>query len=333
MRLNTTYLGLELEHPIVASAGPVAASFDGIRRLEDGGAAAIVLPSIYEEEVEAEDAAYEMLTSEGEESQPEALAYFPGIASHVGALEERLEHLRKSAEAVSVPIIASLNGSEPKGWAGVATDAEAAGASAIELNIYRVPAHLDESAAEVEGRWLDTVRHVRQAVKLPIAVKLGPWLTSPGHFAKALIDAGADGLVLFNRFYAPDIDLFTLKPEPSLELSRPYEIRQGLMWISLLKDHVNASLAATTGVDTDQEVIKYILAGADVVMSTSSVLRNGPAHLGVLRDGLARWLENRGFESLEAARGLLAANQLEDSEPLIRAQYMDVLQTAQKRYR
>ncbi len=323
--LATTYLGLPLAHPVVASASPLGRELDGIRKLEDAGAAAVVLPSIYEEEVEAEDALTVALVEEGSWTQPEAADYFPSRYREVGGLEARLETIRRANEACAIPVISSLNGSAPAGWVSVAGDIEAAGASAIELNLYRVPADLAESGEMVERRWLETVAAVRAAVSLPLAVKLGPWLSSPGHFALRLVAAGADGLVLFNRFYQPDIDLATLTAKSDLQLSTPHEIRQALLWISLLSDRVGASLAATSGVESHVEVVKYLLAGADVVMTASALLRHGAGHIGTLRDGLAAWMAGRGFETIGAMRGRLAAERLETTEPLLRAQYAEML--------
>ena len=329
MKLATDYLGLKLAHPIVASASPLAREFDGIRRLEDAGAAAVVMPSIYEEEIEAEDAAYLSLVEQGSWTQPEAASgYFPEMtAFRVGGLQARLETLQRAAAACAIPIIASLNGSTPQGWTGFARDLEQAGAAAIELNLYRVPADAHESGAAVEQRWIDTVTAVTAAVSIPVAVKLGPWLSSPGHHAMQIATAGARGLVLFNRFYEPDIDLETLTPKPSLELSNPYEIRQALLWISLLAGRVKASLAATSGVATGDEVVKYLLAGADVVMTTSSLLRHGPEHIAALRQGLVTWMESRGFDDVAEFRGRLAAAYLHDREGLVRAQYIHTLTT------
>lgn len=328
MKLATDYLGLKLHHPIVASASPLSHDFDGIRRLEDAGAAAVVMPSIYEEEIEAEDAAYLALVEQGSWTQPEAQGYFPEMtAFRVGGLEARLETLRRAADACAIPIIASLNGSTPHGWTSFARDLEQAGAAAIELNLYRVPTDAHESGATVEQRWVDTVRAVSAAVDLPVAAKLGPWLSSPGHHAMQIAEAGAKGLVLFNRFYEPDIDLETLTPKPSLELSTPYEIRQALLWISLLAGRIKASLAATSGVSSGNEVAKYLLVGADVVMTASSLLRHGPTHIDVLRRELETWMESRGFDDIGRFRGRLAAAFLHDREALVRAQYIRILTT------
>ena len=323
--LRTRYLGLDLAHPIVASASPLSRELDGIRRLEDAGAAAVVLPSIYEEEIEAEDAITLALVEQGSFAQPEAAGYFPSRYREVGGLDGRLETIRRAREACAVPIIASLNGSKPSGWTSVARDLADAGASAIELNLYRVPADFAQGSQAVESQWLDTVAAVRAAVSLPVAVKLGPWLSSPGHFATALAGAGADGLVLFNRFYQPDIDLATLAPTSGLRLSSPHEIRFGLLWIALLAGRIRSSLAATTGVESHVEVVKYLLAGADVVMTASALLRHGPAHLASLREGLEAWMEERGFAAVGDMRRTLAASRLADPEPLLRAQYAEML--------
>ncbi len=329
MNLETEYLGLKLAHPIMASSSPLTREFDGIRKLEDAGAAAIVMPSVFEEEVEAEDAAYVSLIEEGSWTQPEAAeGYFPQMTPfRIGGLQARLETLRRAADACSIPIIASLNGSTPSGWTNFAHDMEQAGAAAIELNLYRVPGDAHESGAEVEQRWIDTVSAVAKSVAIPVAVKLSPWISSPGHLAMRIVEAGARGLVLFNRFYEPDIDLATLAPTSSLKLSNPYEIRQPLLWIALLARRVKASLAATSGVETGAEVVKYLLAGSDVVMTASALLRHGPRHIATLRAELEDWMRGRDFTTLDQFRGRLAAAYLHDREALMRAQYINILTT------
>ncbi len=325
MDLKTSYLGLELAHPVVASASPLAREFDGIRRLEDGGCAAVVMPSIYEEEIEAEDSAIAELIDRGSFAHPEATSYFPSPTWNVGGLAGRIDTLRRASEACAIPVIASLNGSTPAGWLEVAHELEEAGAAAIELNIYRVPADPALDGRAVEEQWLDTVRAVRDSVKLPLAVKLGPWLSSPANFAARLAEAGADGLVMFNRFYEPDIDLSALRPKPDLQLSQPYEIRQSLMWIALLAGRIDVSLAATSGVESHEEVIKYLLAGADIVMTASSLLRHGPQHAQTLKRGLEDWMEGRGFACVRDVRGRLAASRLAEPESYVRAQYIQIL--------
>jgi dihydroorotate dehydrogenase (fumarate) len=325
MNLETTYMGLHLAHPIIASASPLSRHLDGIRRLEDAGAAAVVMPSVYEEEIEAEDTTFTMLVERGSLAHQEASSYFPNMAGPVGALEARIDTLRRAADACTIPLIASLNGSTPSGWIEFAHELEAAGAAAIELNLYRVPTDPTASGDAVEARWLETVRAVRTTVTIPLAIKLGPWLSSPAHFAHSLVEAGADALVLFNRFYEPDIDLDTLLPKPDLNLSSRHEIRQALLWIALLARQTGASLAATSGVETHHEVIKYLLAGADGVMTASALLRHGPAYIGVLRHGLEDWMTGRGFTSVNDLRGRVAASRLAHPEAYVRAQYIDIL--------
>jgi dihydroorotate dehydrogenase (fumarate) len=323
--LGTSYLGLRLAHPLVASASPLGKDLDGIRRLEDAGAAAVVLPSIYEEEVEAANAINIALADRRSTSERPSAPFSQHRNS--AALDARLDVIRRASRACGIPIIASLNGSAPTRWVSIAREVEAAGAAAIELNLYRVPANLEESGQAVEERWLATVAAVRGGVSIPVAVKLGPWLSAPGHFCKSLVAAGADGLVLFNRFYQPDTDLDTLQIVSNLQLSTPYEMRPALLWISLLAGHIDASLAATGGVDTSEQVVKYLLAGADVVMTASALLRHGAGHIGVLRRGLEEWMQDRGFASLTTLRGRLSAAAITDPEPLLRAQYVDMLLT------
>ena len=322
MDLNVRYLGLDLPHPVIASASPLSREVDGVRRLEDAGAAAVVMPSIYEEEVVADDVAYLELTEVGAGAHPEAGDYFPVLPNYRGSLDARLTTLSRAVDATDIPVIASLHSDSLDGWASTAAEVQEAGAAAIELNLYRVPTDIDVPGATVEQRDIDIVSTVRASVDVPLAVKLGPWFSSPGHHLKRLVEAGADGLVIFNRFYAPDIDLAKLAPVPDLDLSRPSEIRLPLMWLAVLSGRVKASLAATTGVETPDEVIKYLLAGADVVMTTSSLLRHGPGHVGTLVEGLRDWMTRRDIQSIDSLRGRLAANRLADPTPLFRAQYI-----------
>ncbi|OIN78921.1 dihydroorotate dehydrogenase-like protein [Mycobacterium malmoense] len=326
--LRTRYLGLDLEHPIVASASPLTADLDGILRLADAGVAAIVMASIYEEQVVAEELAQAALLEQGSDTQPEATGYFPQVPADRGVLEGRLQTLRLASQRAGVPIIASLNAKSNTGWVDVARRLEEAGASAIELNIYRVPADPAETGAAVEDSYAEILRVVKDAVNVPVAVKLVPFFSSPANMATKLVQAGADGLVLFNRFYEPDIDLDSLKPRTDFQLSTPYDIRLPLMWIGLLSRHVNASFAASTGVWSGDEVVKYLLAGADVTMTTSALLQHGPQHVTTLLDGLRDWMHSRGFESVAALKGRLAADQHPAAAAqFLRAQYHEILTT------
>jgi dihydroorotate dehydrogenase (fumarate) len=325
MSLATRYLGLQLAHPIVASASPLTATLDGMRQLEDAGAAAVVMASLYEEQIRAEDTAYALYTEHGSDSQAETGSYFPELPDYDSGVSGHLETLRHACEALDIPVIASLNGTTAEGWIGHARALEQAGAAAIELNIYSVPIDPAVSGAELERRTLDIVREVTATVQIPVAVKLMPYFTSMPHMAAELVRAGADGLVLFNRFYAPDIDLATLQVTRSLPLSTAAELPLSLVWIALLSRRVKCSLAASRGVETEVEVVKYLLTGADVVMTTSALLRNGVQHLATMREGLECWLGDNGFDSVAAIRGLKDATHVEHVDALLRAQYVAAL--------
>jgi len=326
MDLSTKYLGLDLKHPVVASPSPLSADLEGVLRLADAGAAAVVMASIYEEQIVAEELRHAALMDQGADSQPEAAGYFPTRIEDRGVLASRLEILRKASERAGVPIVASLNGQSDAGWVDFAKQLQQAGASAIELNIYRVPADPAETSAEVEESYAAIVRAVKQKVSIPVAVKIAPFFSSPANLATKLADAGADGLVLFNRFYEPDIDLNTLTPLVNLHLSTPYDIRVPLMWISLLSSRFEGSIAATTGVWSSEEVVKYLLVGADIAMTASALVKFGPAHIGVLVTGLRDWMEQRGLASLDAFRGRLADHRRAfDAAALMRAEYRDIL--------
>jgi len=327
MNLATRYLGLELKNPLVAGAGPLNGELDNIRRLEDLGAAAVVLPSIFEEQIQQEQETIERLIATGIDNYSEALTYFPGQAAYAIAPGRYVELVERAAKAVDIPVIASLNGVTDQGWLDYARQAEEAGASAIELNIYFIPSDLELSGREVELRYIDIVKAVRRAVKIPVAVKIGPHFSSIGHMVRQLEQAGADGLVLFNRFYQPDIDLVQLSVLRNLELSTPQEIRLPLLWISVLSGRIRASLAASTGVQGADEVVKYLLAGADVVMTTSALLKHGVNHMAVMLDGLRNWLAERDVGSLDQIRGRMNQRNLADPMAVERANYIRILQS------
>jgi dihydroorotate dehydrogenase (fumarate) len=326
MDLTTRYMGLALKNPLIASASPLNTDVANIRRLEDAGAAAVVLPSLFEEQIEAEVARYDHLTSANAESSPEALSYFPAPAEYSVGPHAYLDLIRRARAAVDIPVIASLNGTTDEGWISYARSMEEAGASAIELNVYFIPADLSLTGAEVERLYLDILRHVRATVSIPIAVKLSPHFSAVGNMALALEKAGANGLVLFNRFYQPDIDLGQLSLLADLRLSYPTEIRLPLLWLGVLRGRTAASLAATTGVTTADEVIKYLLVGADVVMTTSALLRRGVDHMAVLLEGLEAWLAAREFASVGEIRGLMSQEKLKDPQAFERANYIKILQ-------
>lgn len=330
MDLTTRYLGVELRNPLVAGAGPLNAELDNIRRLEDLGAGAVVLPSIFEEQIEREQQMVEDLVSIGTDSFPEALSYFPAQSAYAVDPSHYLDLVRRAAEAVDIPVIGSLNGVTDHGWVDYARQIEAAGARAIELNIYFIPSNLDLLGDAVEQRYLDILKAVKAAVRIPVAVKIGPYFSAIGNMACRLDQAGADGLVLFNRFYQPDIDLATLTLVSDLDLSQPSEMRLPLLWLGVLAGRVKASLAASTGVDSADDIIKYLLVGADVVMTASSLLRHGIGHIKVLRDGLERWLAARGADSLRSIRGCMSHRNIADPAAFERANYIKVLQEYQR---
>jgi dihydroorotate dehydrogenase (fumarate) len=330
--LRTRYLGLDLAHPIVASASPLSKSLDGIRRLEDAGAAAIVLFSLFEEQIHQENAAFDHLSEFGSESFAESLSYFPAVGQDPVGPDSYLELIRRAREAVAVPLIGSLNGMTDQGWTSFARLIAEAGAHAIELNVFSLPTDPAISARDVEQRTVDVVTAVRRTVSIPVAVKLSPFFSAPGELAMRLVAAGADGLALFNRFYQPDFDLERLEVEPSLELSKPNEIRLPLLWIALLHGRVRVSLAATTGVDSATEVVKYLLAGADAVMTTSALLRHGVGHLRTLIAGLSEWLERHECDSVAQVRGSMSLRKVANPEAFERANYIRILQSYRSPY-
>ena len=327
MDLTTHYLGLELRNPLVAGAGPLTAELDNIRRLEDAGVGAVVLPSIFEEQIRQEQNLIDVFTNAGVDSYAEALSYFPAQAVYAMDPERYVDLVQRAVETVDIPVVASLNGVTDQGWVDYARRIEKAGASAIELNIYFIPSDLDLSGRDVEQRYLDVLKAVKATVKCPVSVKIGPYFSAIGHMALQLDAAGADGLVLFNRFYEPDIDLARLELMSDLELSKPYEIRLPLLWIAVLAGRTKASLAASTGVDSIDEVVKYLLAGADVVMTTSSLLRHGVGHVSQILAELENWLAARGLDTLKTVRGRMSHRNIADPTAFERANYIKVLHT------
>ena len=327
MNLTTRYMGLTLKNPIVASASPLSQNLDTIRRLEDHGASAVVMFSLFEEQIRHDMDSLEHFMSVGRESFGEALSYFPVVDEHAVGPTRYLELLRKASAAVDIPIIASLNGTSDRGWIDFATLMQEAGAKGIELNIYYIPTAMDRTGAQIEEQYLDVVARVKSAVTIPVAVKVGPYFSSFAHMAGRLDRAGADALVLFNRFYQPDFDIETREVVPSLMLSRPEEIRLPLLWIALLHGRVKASLAATTGVHGAVQALKYLMAGADVVMSTSALLQQGPAFLSRLIAELSAWMEKKGYESVAQLRGSMSQQSIPQSMAFVRGNYIKILES------
>jgi dihydroorotate dehydrogenase (fumarate) len=325
MDLTTRYLGLTLKSPLVASASPLTLDVGNIRALEDHGAGAVVLPSIFEEQIEQEAEQADLYTTAGADSFAEALSYFPPAENYHMGTGPYLETIRAARAAVDIPIIASLNGSTNHGWVNYAREIEQAGASALELNVFFIPADPHLMGAMVEHRYRNIMHAVRSTVSIPVAMKLSPYFSATGAMIRELDAAGTDGFVLFNRFYQPDIDLSTLRLLRDLQLSTSAEIRLPLLWIGLLSGQIRASLAATTGVETEEQVIKYLLVGADVVMTTSALLRHGVAHMRTLLNGLTAWLDARGAR-LDDIRGRMSQRRIRDPGAFERMNYIRILQ-------
>ncbi len=327
MDLSTSYMGLALRNPLVASASPLSQTVDGVKRLADAGLAAVVLYSLFEEQLRREAAQNAELVSAAAESFPEALSYFPAAAEETGP-RHYLSLLERAASAVPIPVIASLNGVTPSGWVDYARAMQDSGAAAVELNIYDLPGDPGVSGPDAARRHVEILNRVKDAVTVPVAVRLSPHFSSTGELALRLDEAGVDALVLFNRFLQPDIDPEALAiVVPDVALSSPAESRLARTWIALLHGQVRAALAATTGVETSADVAKYLLAGADVVMTASALLRHGPEHATVLLDGLSEWMARKGFQDVAELRGMLAvAPDAEDHHG--RAGYVDALQRA-----
>jgi dihydroorotate dehydrogenase (fumarate) len=323
--LASRYLGLELAHPIIASASPLTATFDGMRRLEDARAAAVVMTSLYEEQIRTEDTNYAVFTENTAGCHPEAASYFPELPDYRHGVSGHLETLRRAAEALDIPVIASLNGIGDDGWLDYAVQLEQAGAAALELNLYLLPTDPNVSGEDIERRYRDIVRHVKLNVKIPVSVKLPPFFSATGNFVSQLESVGAGGVVLFNRFFRPDFDLEALSVKHEVALSTPPDICLPLTWIALLSRRFKLSLAAGTGVDSHVEVVKFLLAGADVVTTASALLRHGPEHMTALVDGLARWLSENAFASLDEIRGRLDATHVDRADLFLRAQYLRTL--------
>ncbi|HVC59811.1 MAG TPA: dihydroorotate dehydrogenase-like protein [Acetobacteraceae bacterium] len=325
MDLTTTYLGLALKNPVVASASPLTIGLDNIRRIEDAGGAAVVLPSLFEEQIEQEANRFEAYTTAGPAGFGEMLSYLPTAASYRTGPHEYLETIRRAHDSVAIPLIASLNGVTGAGWTKHTRLAQDAGASAIELNVFFIPADPSLDAQQVEQRYVDVLHAVKAAVSIPVSMKLSPYFSALAHTVRVLGRAGADGFVLFNRFYQPDIDLASLQLRHDIELSTPAEIRLPILWLGVLFGQVAGSLAASTGVETSDEVIKYLLAGADVVMTASALLRHGIGHLQTLLAGLTEWLTARDATSLSDMRGQLSQRMIKDPVAYERVNYIKML--------
>lgn len=327
MDLRTSYLGLSLKNPIVPSASPLSYSLENMKRLEDAGASAIVMYSLFEEQIAHDAAELDHYLSYGTESFAESLTYFPEADEYNVGPEEYVNLVRKAKEALGIPVIGSLNGITSGGWISFAKKIEEAGADALELNVYYLPTDPDLPAGEVEDRYLEVLHEVKRTVSIPVAMKLSPYFSSFAHFAARLDLAGADGLVLFNRFYQPDIDIESLEVVPRVILSTPMAMRLPLRWIAILHGRIKGSLAATSGIHMAEDVIKMLMAGADVTMMCSSLLKNGPEQIVKVIADLDRWMMEHEYASVEQMKGSMSQKSVADPAAFERANYMKALNT------
>jgi dihydroorotate dehydrogenase (fumarate) len=325
MDLTTTYMGLTLKNPLVPSSSPLSRNLNSLRRMEDNGASAIVLYSLFEEQITLESHNLNQYLTQGAESFPEALTYFPEAAEYETGPDEYMEHIQKAKEALSIPIIASLNGVSTGGWVKYAKNIEEAGADGLELNVYYLPTDPNLSGPEVEQIYLDVLKDVKAAVKIPVAMKLSPYFSAMANMARRLADAGANGLSLFNRFYQPDLDIENLEVVPHLLLSTSAEQRLPMRWIAILYGRVQADLALTTGMHTSEDVLKGLMAGASVTMMASELLRNGVGRLKEILLDLERWMVEYEYESISELKGSLSQINCAEPAAFERANYMRVL--------
>lgn len=325
MDLTTTYMGLKLKNPLVPSASPLTAELDTLRKLEDAGAAAVVLPSIFEEQLVRDASELNEHLELGTESFAESLSYFPRVDDFKLGPEEYLAHVANAKQALDIPVIASLNGATVGGWIDYAKEIARAGADGLELNVYYVATDPALSALEVENRYVEILQAIKRSVDIPVAIKIGPFFTALAGMARRLDQAGADALVLFNRFYQPDIDLEQLEVVPDLELSTPFELRLPLRWVAILRGYLKASLAATSGIATGQDVLKLLMAGADVTQLCSVLLRNGVSQLTEILKDAEAWAVAHEYESVEQMKGSMSQKSVADPAAFERANYMKTL--------
>ena len=327
MDLSTTYLGMKLKNPIVPSASPLSHTVDSMKRLEDAGAAAIVMYSLFEEQIAHDAAELNHYLSYGTESYAEALTYFPEASEYNVGPEEYVDLVRKAKESLEIPVIGSLNGISAGGWISYAKKIEEAGADALELNIYYIPADPQLLSSDVEDRYLEVLLAVKRTVRIPVAMKLSPFFSSMAHMVHRLDTAGADGFVLFNRFYQPDIDLDTLEVKPGVTLSTSEAMRLPLRWIAILYGRIRGSLAATSGIHTASDVIKMIMAGADVTMMCSALLHHGPGHIKETLDAVHRWMLEHEYISIRQMKGSMSQRSVADPSAFERANYMKAIRS------
>ncbi len=331
--LTTSYLGLQLKNPLVASASPFSKKVDNVRRLEDAGVSAVVMYSLFEEQLTHESRALDFFLSQGAESFAEALTYFPEMENYNVGPEDYLNLIQKMKQAVSIPVIGSLNGISTGGWVDYASKIEQAGADALELNIYFLPTSTELTAAELEQAYVDLIADLRSKIRIPLAVKLSPYFTALPNFASRLVKAGANGLVLFNRFYQPDLDIEALEVVPNLVLSNSDELRLPLRWTAILHGRVQADLALSSGVHTGKDVIKAVMAGANVAMTASALLKNGSTYAGVMLQEMSTWMEEKEYLSVRQMLGSMSQKSIAEPAAFERANYMKALTSFDNRLR
>lgn len=331
--ISTNYLGLQLKNPIVASASPISKKLEGIRKLEDAGASAVVMYSLFEEQIVRESLALDHFLSHGTDTFAEALTYFPNLENYNVGPDEYVEQIRKAKQAVSIPVIGSLNGVSTGGWIDYARKIEQAGADALELNMYYIPTDMYLTSQELEQTYVDLVRDVRAQIHIPLAVKLSPYITALPNLAGRLVSAGANGLVLFNRFLQPDLDIETLEVTPGVTLSSSNELRLPLRWIAILYGRIQADLALTSGVHTAQDVLKSMMAGSNVTMLASALLKNGVERIGEILADLQDWMVQYEYESITQMKGSMSQQAVAEPAAYERANYMKALLSFDNRIR
>jgi dihydroorotate dehydrogenase (fumarate) len=327
MDLTTTYMGLKLKNPIVPSASPLSQNVDTVKAMEDAGASAIVVYSLFEEQITHESGELDHYLTHGTESYAEALSYFPEQKQYNLGPYEYLDHIAKLKKTVDIPVIGSLNGVSTGGWVKYAKNIEQAGADALELNVYYVATDPNLSSTGIENMYIDVLKGVKKNLKIPVAIKLSPFFSSMSNMAVKLDQAGADALVLFNRFYQPDFDLEKLEVVPNLLLSTNWEMRLPLRWIAILYNNIKASLGATSGIHSHTDVIKVIMAGADVAMMASELLLNGINRIKKIQEGMEQWMNENEYSSLEMMKGSMSQKKIAQPAAFERANYMKTLQS------
>ena len=325
MDLTTNYLNLKLKNPVVPSASPLCKELANIKKMEDAGAGAVVIHSLFEEQINQEAEELDQFLTAGTNSFSEALSYFPVVGEFSLGAEEYLEHIRKVKETISIPVIGSLNGVSKGGWMDYAKEIEDAGADALELNIYYIPTDPGLTGNDIENMYIDDVKTVKSSVKIPVAVKLSPFFSNVSYMIRKLEEAGSDGFVLFNRFYQPDLNLAELQVEPKVNLSSSEDILLSLRWIGILYGRIKASLAATSGIHTAEDAVKMIMVGADVTMMCSALLKNGISHIHTVIENMLNWMETNEYESVAQMKGSMCRKSIAEPAAFERANYIKAL--------